>query len=369
MFDEKSLKELAAIEAEGPVLSIYLDVDPTQQQNTDRYKLRLREMLKEVADEVDPEDLEAVKRYVDLEYDWSGRGLVIFSRQAEDIWRVYSLAVPVRSGVTVSRKPYISPLVEIDGLYGRYVVALVDRQGGRFFLFQMGELTDQEGTVGEDIHRTRKGGGSSVVGMRGGAPASGRREAELVQRNLKDTAQALVSFCRKHKPHRLLVAGAEHVLPKFQEVLPNPLTEILVDSFVANMDASDVEIREKSFEILHELADQRHQHVVEAVQTAASKGQNGVLGLDETLSVAYNGRVQVLVVERDYHQPGYRCQGCGYLTTQELDSCVFCGGEFEEIPDAVEAVVTQTVDKGGGVEVVDNDMMPEGACIGALLRY
>lgn len=369
MFDEKSLKELAAIEAEGLILSVYLDVDPTQQQNTERYKLRLREMLKEIADEVDAEDLEAVKRYVDLEYDWSGRGLVLFSRQAEDIWRIYSLAVPIRSGVTVARKPYISPLVEVDGLYGRYVVALVDRQGGRFFLFQMGELTDQEGTVGEDVRRTRKGGGSSVVGMRGGSQVSGRREAELIQRNLKNTAQALVAFCRKHQPHRLLIAGAEHVLPKFREILPNPLAEILVGSFVANMDASDVEIREKSFEVLRELAEQRHRRVVEAVRTAAAKGQNGVLGLDETLSVAYDGRAQVLIIERDYHQPGYRCEGCGYLTTQELERCVFCGGEFQEIPDAVEAVVTQTVDKGGGVEVVDNEMMPEGSRIGALLRY
>ncbi len=95
---------------------------------------------------------------------------------------------------------------------------------------------------------------------------------------------------------------------------------------------------------------------------------NGVVGLDETLSMANEGRVQVLLVERDYHQPGYQCTGCGYLTTQQLDKCLFCGSEFTEIPDAVEAVVTQVVDKGGNVEVVDEEKM-EDARIGALLRY
>ncbi|MBN1250376.1 MAG: hypothetical protein JXC32_22115, partial [Anaerolineae bacterium] len=100
----------------------------------------------------------------------------------------------------------------------------------------------------------------------------------------------------------------------------------------------------------------------------AAKGQNGVIGLDGTMSVAHEGRIQVLVVDRDYHQPGYRCLGCGYLTTQNLDKCVFCGGEVQEIPDAVEAVVTQVVEKGGTVEVVNEDVM-EDAQIGALLRY
>ncbi len=78
--------------------------------------------------------------------------------------------------------------------------------------------------------------------------------------------------------------------------------------------------------------------------------------------------MQVLVLERDFHQPGYRCQSCGYLTTQQLEQCPFCGGMFVEIPDAAEAVVTQVVEKGGAVEVVENGMMGE-ARIGALLRY
>jgi hypothetical protein len=367
MFDEKSLKALASIQADGPILSVYLNVDPTE-RTAEEYKLTLREMLKTVGDSVDEADKEAVKQYVDLEYDWAGRGLAVFSRQAEDIWHTFSLAVPVRSGTTVARRPYISPLVEVNGLYGRYVVALVDRQGGRFFFFQMGELSDQKDTTGEDIHRTRKGRGSSVVGMRGGAPTSGRREAELVQRNLKDIASALATFCQTHRPRHLLLAGSDRTLAQFKEQLPAPLTQILGGSFNADMDANEVEIRERSFEYLEKLMNERHEQLVNTVVTAAAKGQNGVVGLDETMSVAHEGRIQVLVVERDYHEPGYRCTGCGYLTTTKMDTCVFCGNEFTEIPDAVEAVVSQVVEKGGDTEVVDDDMMGD-THIGALLRY
>ncbi len=367
MFDEKTLRELASLEANGPILSVYLDVDSTQ-HSAEEYKLILREMLKHIDGQVDHEDVDAVKRYVDLAYDWSGRGLVMFSRTDEDLWYAFTLAVPVPSGVTVAAKPYISPLVELDGLYGRYIVALVDRQGGRFFLFEMGHLVEQEGTMGEDVRRIRKGRGSSVVGMRGGAPASGRKEAELVQRNLKDCAAALGQFCQRHHPRQLLLAGAEHTIAQFQEYLPVALKDIVVGTFAADMDAKEGEIQERAFAILTDLMAARKQSLIDATVTAAAKGQNGALGLEETLNVAHEGRIQVLVVEQHYHAPGYRCGGCGYLTTQPQSACSFCNGAFTEIPDAVEAVVSQVVEKGGTVEVVDNQAMI-GARIGALLRY
>ncbi len=367
MFDEALLRELAVLQAQGPILSLYLDVDPTR-KSPDEYKLVLRDLLHQVEGEADAEDIEAIRRYVELEYDWSGRGLVLFSRQAEHLWYALPLAVPVRSGVTVANKPYISPLVELDGIYGRYAVALIDRQGGRFYLFQMGELTAQDGYLGEEVRGSRKGRGSSMVGMRGGAPTSGRREEEVIQRNLKETAQALEDFCRLHKPRQLLVAGTEHTVAQFVEVLPPTLRQILIGTFNADMGAGEVAVRRESLRLLAEQQAARKQALVEAVFTAAAKGGNGVIRLDETLSAAYEGRIQVLVVERDFHQPGYRCDGCGYLTTQPLERCPFCGGTFLEIPDAAEAVVTQVVEKGGTVEVVDDGAMGE-AHIGALLRY
>ena len=74
MFDEKLLRELAALEAGGPILSVYLNVDPTQ-HTTEEHKLILRDLLKQVEGDVDVADIEAVKHYVDLEYDGAGRGL------------------------------------------------------------------------------------------------------------------------------------------------------------------------------------------------------------------------------------------------------------------------------------------------------
>ncbi len=367
MFEEKTLREIAMLQAQGPILSLYLDVDPTQ-HTVDEYKLTLRDLLKQAEDLADAEDIEAVKHYIDFEYDWSGRGLVIFSRKAEGIWIVYPLAVAVVSGVTIANKPYISPLVELVGLYGRYVVAVTDRQQARFYLFEMGEIVEIAEVIGEEVRTVRKGRGSSVVGMRGGAPLSGRKEAEIVQRNLRDVAEALVNFCQQHHPRRLLLAGTERTLAQLREYLPQHIREIIVGSFNADLDTNEVELRQQSQAILEDLQKQRQADLVEMVVTAAAKGSNGVVRLDDTLSAAHEGRIQVLVVERNFHQVGYRCTGCGYLTTQELNVCPFCSSTFEDIPDAAEAVVTQVIEKGGTVEVVPDGLLGE-AHIGALLRY
>ncbi len=367
MFEEKTLRELAMLQAKGPILSLYLDVDPTQ-RTVEEYKLTLRELLKQADGVADPADIEAVKHYVDFEYDWSGRGLVIFSRKAEDLWYAYPLAMPVRSGITLANKPYISPLVELVSLYGRYVVALADRQQARFYLFEMGELIETAEVIGEEVRTVRKGRGSSVVGMRGGAPLSGRKEAEVVQRNLRDVADALVDFCQQHHPRRLLLAGTERTLAQLREYLPQHIREVIVGTFNADLDIGELELRKQSQAILEELQRQRHADLVDMVVTAAAKGSNGVVRLDDTLTAAHEGRIQVLVIERDFHQTGYRCTNCGYLTTQALTTCPFCGGTFESIPDAAEAVVSQVVEKGGTVEVVPDGMLGE-AHIGALLRY
>jgi peptide chain release factor subunit 1 len=367
MFDEQLLRELASVEGTGPILSVYLNVDSLQ-QTPDAYKLILRDLLKQVEDEADSADIDTVKRFVDLKYDWTGRGLVFFSREADDIWYQLSLAVPVRSGVTVARRPYISPLVELDGLYGRFAVALIDQQGARFFLFQMGELVEEQTFQGEEVRGARKGMGSSRVGMRGGGRGSKKKAAEIVQRNLRGAADALAAFCRRHKPRRLLLAGAEGNVAHFRDSLPAALSDTVVGTFTSDMDASVSEILEHALEVLQELGEARKEAMVDTVITAAAKGGNGVIRLGETLSAANQGRIQVLVIERGYHEPGYECSGCGYLTTQELGTCPFCGAVFKEIPDAAEAVVTQVVEKGGTVQVVDDGQMGQ-AKIGALLRY
>jgi len=369
MFKQEDLRELAAYQAETPILSVYLNVDPTE-HTTDEYRLALRQMLKQAEGLAALEDMAAVERFFDHEYDWSGRGVVVFSGVREEFWRIYSLAVPVVSGVTVARKPYIWPLAALVNAYGSYAVALVDRQGAQLFLFEMGELRTSDRYVGEEVRKLKRGRGSSGgPGRRGGAPISSRREQEVAQRNIREAVKMTERFHRKYKPQRLIIASVERTAAQFREELPKQLQDKVIGSFNADMNASEPEIRKRSLEILQQVEKERGASLVEAVFTAAAKGRGGVIRLADTLGAAHEGRIQTLVISRDYHQPGYQCQNCAYITDQHLKGCPFCGGEFAEISDATEALVTKVIEDGGKVEVVDDHPKLAEFSVGALLRY
>ncbi len=369
MIDKTELRNLAQFQAETPILSVYLDVDPTR-HTSEEYLLSLRHMLKEAESQAAPEDIQAVQRYFEHEYDWSGRGVAIFSCAAADFWRVYILPLPVASGVTVARRPYISPLAALLDTYERYGVAVVNREGVRVLLFHLGEPIHEEVFEGEEVKKLKRGRGSSGgAERRGGAPSGSRHMEEVAMRNLRQAARVVEQFWRQHTPQRLILAGAEPTVAQFRELLPKALQELVVGTMSGSSTDSERLLRERSLQVLQRVEKEREAAMVEAVVTAAAKGREGALGLDDTLSAAQEGRIRTLVVLRDFHAPGYRCTSCGYLATQNPSVCPFCGGVFAEIPDAAEAVITKVVEDGGEIEVVDHHPLLEQAGIGALLRY
>jgi peptide chain release factor subunit 1 len=369
MFRQDDLRELAAYQAQTPVLSVYLDVDPTK-HTTDECKLALRQLLKRAGGVAASDDVAAVERFFDHEYDWSGRGVAVFSCGSEGFWRVYSLPVPVTSRVTTARKPYVWPLAALVDAYGSYLVALVDRQGVRLSLFEMGELQATDGYFGEEVRRLKRGrGSSSGHGRRGGETVSSQHEEEMVRRNIREEVEVTRLFWEQHEPQRLILSGADPTVTQFHEALPKRLREKVIGSFNADMSASDAEVREHSLEILERVEHERKEALVEAVFTAAAKGRGGVIRLADTLGAAHEGRIQTLVVARDYHQPGYQCRTCSFITDQALKVCPFCGGAFAEIPDAAEALVTRVIEDSGHVEVIDGHPKIAEFGVGALLRY
>ena len=362
MFTEQDLQELMDFRSEGdPVLSLYLNVDPTQ-HTKDEYKLILKGLLKEVADEASPQDIAEVERYFDFQYDWQGRGVAIFSCMEEGFWRAYSLAVPVKNHVFVADRPYIKPFTDVLDAYGRYGVVLVDREGARLFLFQLGELREASGTFSEGLKHHKQGGWAQARYQ--------RHVDELAQQNLRRAAELTAEFCQKTGCDRLILGGTEDNLAQFKGMLPKALQEQVVGSFSIDITAPETEVLARSLEVIKAAEKQGEEELVERMITAAAQGGAGVSGLDGTLGGVAGGRVHILLVAEGYRAKGYLCSKCGYITAQKKEKCPFCGGEVRQIDDAVDLIVRRVLDSGGQVEVVeDSPALEKAGSIGAILRY
>jgi peptide chain release factor subunit 1 len=366
MITETNLQELLGYQTKSPVLSLYLNTDPSE-GSAEGYRLNLRNLLKDVHL---PKDVAAVENYFGREFDWSGRSVAVFSCAPENFFRAYPLAIPVRTRLRIGDHPHVKPLADLLDSYGGYGVALVDKQGARLFYFHLGELREQEGILGESVHHTKRGGASAVAGRRGGVAGQAHYSDEVAERNMRETASFATHFFSENNVRRVLIGGTDDNIAQFLSLLPKSWQSLIVGSFPMSMTASKDEVYERAMQIGHQAEVSREEQLLKKVVTAASKGRGGVLNLEDTLSAVREGRVQALVIQEGLRLPGYRCTGCGYLTAQVQDNCSFCGGTFDQIPDAVEMAVRQVMQAGGEVTVLQHEHKVKGFDqIGALLRY
>jgi peptide subunit release factor 1 (eRF1) len=366
MLTERDLRELLDLKPQHPVVSIYLNTEPSQ-GNADVYKLKLRSMLKEVDL---PEDASIIENYFEHQHNGAGRSVAVFSCASEDFFRAYPIQVPIRSRLRVSNRAHVKPLANLFDSYGRYGVALVDKQGARLFFFHLGTLREQEGVLGENVRRTKHGGGSQAAGRRSGEAGQTQYTAEITERNMRESGEFAAKFFADNDIRRVLIGGTDDNIALFRNYLPKSWQSLVVGTFPISMNASHSEVMERAMKIGQQAENQREARAVETVITAAAKGKGGVVGLDETLGMVHDGRIQNLLVLEGFRAPGYRCNGCGYLTSKIMESCPFCSGVFVEIPDSVDLAVRRVMEEGGEVDIIhENPQLEENGKIGALLRY
>ncbi|HNY99662.1 MAG TPA: hypothetical protein PKV95_08700 [Anaerolineaceae bacterium] len=366
MLTEHDLRELVEFSAASPVLSVYLDTEPSK-GNADGYRLRLRNLLKLVNL---PQDVAAVEHFFNHQYDWSGRGVAVFSCAPQGFFRAFPLALPVRDWVHVGDRPSVRLLAGLADSYGGYGVVLIDKQGARLFHFHLGDLHEQEGTIGETIKHTKRGGASTVPGRRGGVAGRTRYAEELVDRNMKDSVDFAVRFFEEKHIRRILIGGTDENVSLFRGLLPKAWQSLVEGTFAMPMTASHTEVHDKAMQIGRAAELRREKNAVEQLITQASKAQNAVVGLEDTLQAVNSGRVQLLAVVEGFRKPAYHCKSCGFLTTQPGEICPVCGGTFEKILDGVDFAISSTMRNGGEVEIITPPSpLEEAGKIGAILRY
>jgi len=365
MFSDKDLQSFLDYSAEGQVLSVYLNTDPTE-SSTEAANLRLRNLLKAVDL---PEDVQAVIDFVNLEYDWAARGLAIFSHQVEKEFQTFQFNLSVPDKVFVGEKPFIRPLMRLTGIYNGWGVVLVDKQGARLFSYNMGELKEKMGVDGEEVKQTKRGGGNAMPGRMGGSGASANIE-NIIDRNIKEIIDSAITFFNQQRIRRIMIGGTDDNIARFKEEMPKSWQSLVVGEFPMSMTASHQDVSEKVTEEALLVRKKLIQSLVDQAFTLAAKGSVGVTGLIDTLNAIHEGRVKTLLVSENYEQTGYRCTGCGYLTIQQLEDCPFCSGTFTTIEAAVELAAQEALRNNAEVKVVrENEKLEQAGHIAAILRY
>ena len=173
--DRSKLRELADLRAHGAkVLSLYLNLDPTQFASPQARSTEMRSLL----DEADRrlrngsnlshdekthlrEDVERVREFFNSS-DFSAKGahgLAIFCSGPADLFEVIKLPRPVDTGVAINDCPFLEPLTDI-AFAGSWGLFLVNRKMARILRGSREQL-EEVARISDDVHGWHDQGGWS----------------------------------------------------------------------------------------------------------------------------------------------------------------------------------------------------------------
>lgn len=360
------------ISKETPVLSVYLDIGPTRVVKQP-YKITLKTMLREIEERIEDRNLrkeflrdaQRVTDFIETEMIQRGRGVAIFSSVGAGLWEVYQTQVPLRNIARYEPTPYTKPLVGLLENNSRYCVALVDKEKARVITVFCGEVVD-ESEVFNLVPPKHKQGGWSQADFQ-------RHHEAHVSWHLKDVLAHLEQRCEQSKAGHIILGGTEEPLAEFRKLLPKPLAERVVGTITSPVTASAADVLKDALPVIEQTERKKEERQVDRLFALASQdGGLATMGLEPTLDALLQGRVGVLLVVDGFTAQGWRCIDCGQLVAKQSDGCPACSGSEMVAVDLVDAMVDQTYQLEGEVDILHGEpaaRLERGGSIGALLRF
>ena len=364
-----TLRRLAELRPEdGKVVSIYLNLDPTEFATGPARATAINSLLDEAeraAREQDGSVREDVERIRELfkTFDFQGaNGVAVFACGAEDLLEAIKLPRAVENAVVIDDSPYVEPLAEVQAaaLYG---VVLVNRQTARIFRGSRDHL-EEIARVDDEVHGRHDQGGWS--------PARYQRSVEKeAQDHLKNSVDELLRRHKRRPFDALFIGAPEAVFKDFCGQLHPYLKERVagrVEIDVENTHADEVRTAAEDAIAAHER--QLERETLDRLIEGTSTGGRGAAGLEETLGVLNEQRVEVLLLQDNFDSGGVCCPQCGWLGASGTDECPADGTPTVERDNITDLVVRRAITQSAQVVVVRDDerLEPLGS-IAALLRF
>jgi peptide chain release factor subunit 1 len=370
--DRDQLRSLAELRLDRPVvLSLYLNLDPSQFATPPARKTSVRSLIDEAERRVrernvlthdDKLTLQATleRATAFLENDLPSDGahaLALFASERTGLFEALKLPRAVPNRVAIGHSPLVGPLARL-ARRERWCVTLVNRRDARIFRGGPDGLREVQ-QIHDDVSGQHDQGGWSQARYQRGI------EKEKDD-HLKVTCDALLRHFKRQPFERLIVGGPREVVTDFEQKLHHYLSERLAGRIEVDVEHSNADqVLEAARPLIEGLEQKREAEALEKV------GERGVAGLENVLPPLNERRVEVLILDEQFGGvPGVQCLEDGWLGL-EGDRCPADGSELVQLEDVTEAMIELTVQQAADLLAVrhERESLEGIGGAAALLRF
>jgi peptide chain release factor subunit 1 len=349
-------------DSDSCIFSLYLNVDQSNAANLNRgFETSFESMFRQVLDDQNSNqeskqrfeaECRRIRQFL-RDYVPKGKSLVLFSDSKQNFWWQRDLQVALPSGLRWSQKPWVRPLLELVEGHDRVGIVLIDKQRARIFAGDGGEI-EQQLEILSDVPNRHSTTGTDHIMSQGQME---RDHVNHVQSHARRTADELASIIERLKLEKVVIGGPVEATTAFISVLPKRIQQMVIGTISAPVEANSERLKSEVRDVQDRAEQEDEAKIVDAMITAAMKGDKAVLGLSDTLFAIQAGRVYRLVVARDYRAEGKECGSCH--------------GKLDAAPDLINRASHRVLDMGGKIQLVAGEAAAKlaDARIGALLRF
>jgi peptide chain release factor subunit 1 len=370
--DRDQLRSLAELRLDRPVvLSLYLNLDPSQFATPPARKTAVRSLVDEAERRVrersgletdDRKGLEAaLQRATDfLENDLPADGahaVALFASESAGLFEAMKLPRSVPNRVAIGHSPLVGPLARI-ARRERWCVALVNRRDARILRGGPDGLREVE-QIHDDVPGQHDQGGWSQARYQ-------RSVEKEKDDHLKATGDALLRHFKRQPFQRLIVGGPREVVTDFENKLHHYLSEPLAGRIEVDVEhSSPDQVLDAARPLIEKLDQERERDALERL------GERGACGIEDVLPPLNERRVELLILDEQFGGvTGVQCLECGWLGL-EGDRCPADGSETVELEDLTEAMIELSVQQSADLLAAhhEREALERYGGAAALLRF
>ena len=365
------LRTLTAVRPEeGRVLSVFLNLDPTefatpaarssaitsvltaawrkaeeQEGLTHDERAALRDDVERVRDVLESSDVASN----------GTRAVAVYACGPAELLEVVRLRRPVDNRVVLDRTAFVEPLV-LHGTDERWLVLNSNRRAARLFVGP-GDALDETDRIVDDVHSQHEKGGWSQLNYQ-------RSVEKEVHDHLVHTAEVAFAVYKQRGLERVLIGAPDELLPEFKGKLHPYLRERIVGRIAVDVEnASLDDVQAAAGPVIEAHARKCEREALDRLTAGVGRGGRGAAGIEEVLDALNQARVETLLIAENFRASGRVDFEAGLLLPPDA-------GSGEPVEDIVEPAIEKAIEQSAtalGVRHHD-DLGPLGG-IGALLRF